>query len=276
MSDMYFDTSEFDFTTLTDIVGLEPADAPERAERAVSNEYGGAVDDISDLVGDKKGTPTEPEDEPEEVEDEEIEEEVEEEPEVPAEPEEEEVDYEGYQITLPNGDDVALSELVKGYKANEELQSAIAEFQEAQNEFVEKSKDIGKLLELAKLEADRTIEDYNGFDWARYRTEDPAGYVENREYLDKFIERRKEIVSAMEARETAFAKEEASRKATAAAEAGQVLQRDIPGWNKALYEELMDFAVANGADKDAIMESTDPVMFKMLHKAMMFEKGSRP
>ncbi|MFW3388463.1 UNVERIFIED_CONTAM: hypothetical protein RF648_20975, partial [Kocuria sp. CPCC 205274] len=153
--------------------------------------------------------------------------------------------------------------------------TAIAEFQEAQNEFVEKSKDIGKLLELAKLEADRTIEDYNGFDWGRYKSEDPAGYVENREYLDRFIERRKEIISAMEARDAEIAEEAAKQKAAEAAEAGQVLQRDIPGWSKALYEELMDFAIANGADKDYIMESTDPVLFKMLHKALQFEKGKK-
>ncbi|MCS5736814.1 hypothetical protein, partial [Herbiconiux daphne] len=240
-NDMYFDTDSFDFSSLTDIVGLNGENnGHDTTERDVHTD-GGVVDDISDLVGENH------EEEEVEEETEEESEESEEEGEIEVTDEDgEEVDFEDYQITLPTGDDVTLSELVKGYRNSAELNTAIAEFQEAQNEFVEKSKDIGKLLELAKLEADRTIEDYNGFDWGRYKSEDPAGYVENREYLDRFIERRKEIISAMEARDAEIAEETAKQKAAEAAEAGQVLQRDIPGWSKALYEELMDFAIANG------------------------------
>lgn len=268
---MYYDPAEFDFSSLSDVVGLND---DKNNDRDIDAD-GGVVDDISDLV-DNTATEEEEQEENESTEESEGEEEQQEEGEIEVTNDEgEEVDFEDYQITLPTGDEVTLSELVKGYRNNADLNNAISEFQEAQNEFVEKSKDIGRLLELAKLEADRTIEDYNGFDWARYKTEDPAGYVENREYLDRFIERRQEIVTAMEAREAAIAKEEADRKAAEAAEAGVILQRDIPGWNKALYEELMDFAIANGADKDYIMSSTDPVLFKMLHKALQFEKGKK-
>lgn len=264
-NDMYFDTNEFDFTSLTDIVGLEAEDN----ERDMDT-HGGVVDDMSDILG------TQENEAEEEVEEEEPEEEESEEGEIEVTDEDgEEVDFEDYQITLPTGDEVTLSELVKGYKSNDELNTAINEFQEAQTEFVEKSKDIGRLLELAKLEADRTIEDYNGFDWGRYKSEDPAGYVENREYLDRFIERRKEITAAMEAREASIAAEEAQRKAAEAAEAGAVLARDIPGWNKSLYESLMEYAIQNGADKEYIMNATDPVMFKMIYKAMQFEKGKQ-
>lgn len=67
MNDMYFDPSDFDFTSLTDIVvkddkpALKAAPAPTRD----MNEYGGAVDDISDLTG---FSPL-PQDEPEQEED---------------------------------------------------------------------------------------------------------------------------------------------------------------------------------------------------------------
>lgn len=269
-NDLYFDTNSFDFTSLTDIVGLDN----EANETEVEHDTNGeVVDDISDLVGDHK------EEEVEEVEDEDDSEEESDESdenEIEVTDEDgEEVDFEDYQITLPTGDEVTLSELVKGYKNSTDLNNAISEFQEAQNEFVEKSKDVGKLLELAKLEADRTIEDYNGFDWKRYKAEDPSGYVENREYLDRFIERREEIVAAMREREAAIAAEEEKARTAAATEAGIILERDIPGWSKALYEELMDFAVANGAEKEYILNSTDPVLFKMLHKALQFEKGRK-
>lgn len=268
MSDMYFDVSSFDFDSLTDIVSLDENGNAQPDPSANT----GVVDDISDLID-----PSEREQEVEEGEGEEVEEteEGEETEEVAEEPEEEEVDFEDYQITLPTGEDVTLSELVKGYRDNSQLEEAVNQFNQDREAFIEQSNSIGKLLDLAKLEADRTIEDYKGFDWNRYKAEDPAGYVENREYLDRFIERRKEIVSAMEEREAALARDQAAAKEAAAIEAGQILSRDIPGWNKNLYEELMEYAIANGAEKESILNSTDPVMFKMLYKALQFEKGKQ-
>ncbi|MFW3387971.1 UNVERIFIED_CONTAM: hypothetical protein RF648_18370, partial [Kocuria sp. CPCC 205274] len=127
-NDMYFDTDSFDFSSLTDIVGLNGEnDGHAPTERDVHTD-GGVVDDISDLVGNNH--------EEEEVEEEETEEEVEEEAEEEGEIEVtdedgEEVDFEDYQITLPTGDEVTLSELVKGFRSNAELETAIAEFQEA-------------------------------------------------------------------------------------------------------------------------------------------------
>lgn len=271
---MYFDTDTFNFDDLVDVVEMndEQKDAP--APKAPSNPDGGVVDDISDLIGNDVEQEEE-EVEEDEPEDEESEDESEDEAEEAEEPSEEEVDFEDYQITLPNGEEVTLSDLVKGYKDNSALEEAITEFQQTQEEFVEKSASVGKLLELARLEADRVIEDYEGFDWSSYKRDDPAGYVENREFLDRYIARRKEIIENMERLDADKAKTEQEAKAAAAVEAGAVLQRDIPGWNKDLYVELMDFAIANGADKEAIEQSTDPVMFKMLYKALQFEKGKQ-
>lgn len=269
---MYYDPASFDFTSLVDVVETDdenvevPAVAPQDPD-------GGVVDDASDLMGVEDEPEEEVEEEEEETEEESEEEESEEEEEVEETPEEQEVDFEDYQITLPSGDEVTLSELVKGYKDNTALEAAVTDFQKSQEEFVEKSSSVGKLLELAKLEADRVIEDYDGFDWGSYKKDDPAGYVENREFLDRYKARREEIIGAMKQLDADKAKAEDEQKAAAAVEAGVVLARDIPGWNKDLYVELMDFAIANGADKATIEQSTDPVMFKMLFKALQFEKG---
>lgn len=53
MSDMFFDTSDFDFTTLKDIVGFDnEPQKPTRTTPDKMNELGGVVDDISDIIGD--------------------------------------------------------------------------------------------------------------------------------------------------------------------------------------------------------------------------------
>lgn len=51
MSDMFFDTSDFDFTSLKDIVGFEQHSEPVKTSPEKMNEYGGVVDDISDIIG---------------------------------------------------------------------------------------------------------------------------------------------------------------------------------------------------------------------------------
>lgn len=273
-NELYFDPTSFDFTSLVDVVEHEEDDKPAKQERNTRGPDGGVVDDTSDLVFPEDDEEPEDTEEAEEADDSD-EEDVEEVEEEAEEESEEEVDFEDYQITLPNGEEVTLSDLVKGYKDNEAVEAAISEFQKTQEEFTEKSASVGRLLELARLEADRVIEDYEGFDWASYKRDDPAGYVENREFLDKYKERRKEIISAMEKIDADKVQAEKEAKAQAAVEAGAILSRDIPGWNQNLYVELLDFAIANGADKDMIENSTDPVMFKMLYKALQFEKGKQ-
>ena len=59
----------------------------------------------------------------------------------------------------------------------------------------------------------------------------------------------------------------------AAGECVQELKSDIPGWNDALYNNLMDYAIENGAKEDEIVKCVDPSIFKMLHKARQFDSG---
>lgn len=203
--------------------------------------------------------------------DEEVDEEPEEEPETDSD--EEEVDYEGYEVTLPSGETIKLAEAVKGYKAAQALEEERTAFESARKEFEEGSKDIGAFLDLAKLEALRVIEDYADFDWASLARTDPAAYVDNKEFLEKYQERYNEI---LDAQKTLQAKENATRSAemeTKARECVTVLQRDITGWGPELYQQLMEYGVENGATPEEMQACVDPAIFKMMHKAMQFDKG---
>lgn len=228
------------------------------------------------------------EEEAEESEEEESEEEVEESEEEVEESEEaeeveeetesedgEEVDFESYEVTLPDGSTVVLSDAVKGYKDAQALAAERTEFEATRDAFAEQSKNVTKYLDLAKLEADRVIEDYKDFDWASYKKDDPVGYVENREFLDRYKQRRIEIVEAMEEVENKRVADEKAEFEANAREAAVTLARDIPGWNNDMYQSLMLYAIENGAKAEDIANSVDPVMFKILHKAMQHDKGKQ-
>ncbi|AFC22001.1 scaffolding protein [Cronobacter phage vB_CsaP_GAP52] len=215
-----------------------------------------------------------PEEDDESEENEEAEE-AEESEEESEESDEEEVDFESYEVTLPSGETVVLSEAIKGYKDAQALEAERAEFETVREKFAAQSQGVTKYLELAKLEADRVIEDYEDFDWAAYKKDDPVGYVENREFLDRYKQRRDEITAAMDEVAAERERKEQEEFQEKAREAGVVLARDIPGWNNDLYQQLMMFAVENGADANEIAQTVDPTIFKVLYKAMQYEKGKQ-
>lgn len=225
-------------------------------------------------VGDEEEVDELPEEEEESEEDEDAEE-AEESEEEAEESDEEEVDFESYEVTLPSGETVVLSDAIKGYKDAQALEAERAEFESVREKFAAQSQGVTKYLELAKLEADRVIEDYEDFDWASYKKDDPVGYVENREFLDRYKQRREEITAAMNEVQADRERKEQEEFQEKAREAGVVLARDIPGWNNDLYQQLMMFAVENGADANDIAQTVDPTIFKVLYKAMQYEKGKQ-
>lgn len=183
----------------------------------------------------------------------------------------EEVDYEGYEVTLPNGETIKLSEAVQGFKDAQALAAEREEFESAKNAFEAQSKQVSDFLELAKLEADRVIEDYEGFDWAGLAKSDPAAYVDNKEFLEKYQIRQREIQDAMKVIQDKKKADEEVAVQNKARECAAVLTRDIPGWNQDLYVELMHYAVDNGANPDEIQNCVDPMVFKVLYKAKQAE-----
>lgn len=293
-NEMFIDTDSFDvFSSLDDLKVEEKVQPQENVEEEDTAEHEdvelaedeGVEDDAED--GDYEDEEfdfddIEDEDEDGEAEEDEAEEDEEdseaddsEDGEDLDEDEDEEVDYEGYEVTLPNGEVVKLDEAVKGYKAAEALEQEREAFAEEVESFRESSKGINKALDLAKLEADRVIEDYADFDWATLSHEDPKAYVENREFLDRYVARRKELVAEINEREEREAETKKAEMQTKARECVAELQNAIPGWNEKVYQELVDYAVENGADRSEMLMEVNPVTFKVLHKAMQFEKGAK-
>ncbi|MGL5565104.1 MAG: hypothetical protein ACRDC4_05165 [Plesiomonas sp.] len=232
------------------------------------------VDEPTDLV---EEVVEDPEDEIEEAE-EEAEEEVEEvEEEEVAEEEavDEEVDFEGYEITLPNGENVVLSDLVQGYKAAEEVRVMREEVEAVKRDFEEKSGNMVSMLELARLEVDSVIQEYEDTDWNDLANSDPHAYAQHRSYFDKHLARSKELKKAMtELNEKKRIEEEAVNQEKVRSAIVR-LQREIPGWGPEKFRSLVDYAVGMGGDEAELMSTSDPLVFLALNKAMEFEKGKQ-
>lgn len=62
---------------------------------------------------------------------------------------------------------------------------------------------------------------------------------------------------------------------TQAREAVEVLKRDIPNWSTQVYDEIRSFAIDNGMNAQIVNNLTDPAAIKMLHKAMLYDKGAK-
>jgi hypothetical protein len=47
----------------------------------------------------------------------------------------------------------------------------------------------------------------------------------------------------------------------------------IPGWNDALYSEILTYSVQNGLEREVARELVDPAAITLIHKAMLYDKA---
>ena len=60
-----------------------------------------------------------------------------------------------------------------------------------------------------------------------------------------------------------------------AKECVKVLKEEIPEWSEKLYDDLRGFAITQGFDREVINNLVDPVAFKLLHQAYLYNKGQK-
>lgn len=273
LNDMYIEDAAMAFDQLDDNASEEVVDNNAMGVENVEADDLYSDDDIDfDQVTDE-GESDESEESDEEAVDEdesEVEEEVED------EDEEEEVDYEEYEVTLPSGENIKLHEALKGYRDAQALEAERTAFEETRQTFESNSQNVQRVLDLAKLEAERVIEDYEGFDWATLSREDPQAYVENREFLDKYKSRHREIQVEMERVEGERQAEKDASFREDARKANEVLSNTIPGWSKDMYVSLMTYGVKElGMSEDFVVNCTDPGVFAAIAKAQTLDKGKQ-
>lgn len=184
------------------------------------------------------------------------------------------VDYDTV-ITLPDGREMTIEELSTGYMNGNELTEKIEEFNARAQEFDSRASNLKNVLDLAQLEADRVIQDYEGFDWDTLAKTDPQAYVENNRFLERYKARKNELVQAQQRLQQEAENKEQEAYRARSVECVQVLQKSIPNWGENLYQELLQYAIDIGASEEEILKENRPSVFIALHKAYQFDKGAQ-
>lgn len=72
--------------------------------------------------------------------------------------------------------------------------------------------------------------------------------------------------------------QQAAQSRQAAQEAHKILsdpKTGIEGWSQPLYDDIRNYAVSSGIPADVINSVTDATQIKLLHKAMLYDKGQK-
>lgn len=178
-------------------------------------------------------------------------------------------------ITLPNGEQISIEDLHKGYAKSDEIKKREEELESRQTDYDGKFKDIDKMLDTAKLEADRVLEDFKGFDWQKLASEDPKEFANTKLFVEKYVARSKEIKEAQETRALQKADEEQQALQVKAKACVDILKTDIPEWNSDLYGEILQHAVDKlGMEAEAAKGLVDPSTIKAIYRSLQLDKGT--
>lgn len=184
------------------------------------------------------------------------------------------VDYETV-ITLPDGRELTIEELAGGYQEGTAVAQRETQLQTHIAAFEERVSGLKNVLDLAQLEADRVLQDYDGFDWEKLALEDPQAYVENSRFLERYKQRKAELVAAQQRIYDENAAKEQELYQAKCSECVNILKGAIPNWDENLYQSLMQYAVDLGATEEDILKENRPSVFLALHKAYQFDKGKQ-
>lgn len=184
------------------------------------------------------------------------------------------VDYETI-ITLPDGRELTIEQLAGGYQEGTALTQREEQLQQHIASFEERVSGLKNVLDLAQLEADRVIQDYEGFDWEELAANDANAYVENARFLDRYKQRKAELVAAQQRIQAEHDRKEQELFVAKCTECVNILKRDIPNWDENLYQGLMQYAIDLGATEEEILKENRPSVFLALHKAYQFDKGKQ-
>ena len=120
------------------------------------------------------------------------------------------------------------------------------------------------------------LKPYEDVDWLVLQGElSPEEFAWHRENAGKAKRRYDALLGqARQAGEALEASQSADRDRQAQAASAE-LQRDVPDWSPALYQEIMRFGVSAGLDENDVSQITSAPVIKLLRKAMLYDKGAK-
>ncbi|WP_163313228.1 hypothetical protein [Enterobacter hormaechei] len=177
-------------------------------------------------------------------------------------------------LNLPDGRIMSIGEIQQRVLDNEAFNAREEAFNQRVANFEQEYEAAKVTLEVAELECDKVIGNYDSWDWDELFNEDPVTYASERRYYDSMVKRKNQLIkeqAANRAKVEQAKQEEFKRKSMACVD---TLRGAIPGWNDSLYEKLMNYAVTEyDEDPDEVLTWNNPSEFIRLYKLYKYEKG---
>ena len=130
------------------------------------------------------------------------------------------------------------------------------------------------LVQMQALLLETAAPELRNVDWNDLATNDPLTYVQRRNRADQIAQAQSAIQARLkEVTDKQIAEAEAAKK-QAALKAVETLEKDIPGWNDNLYQELIASSKQFGFKPEEVANWIDPRAIKLLHTALKAQKAA--
>lgn len=130
-------------------------------------------------------------------------------------------------------------------------------------------------LQAALAIVEEDLAPYANIDWLVAQQQlDPETFAWHRENAGRLAAKYQTLTGAAEGFEQTFANRRNSVNADAKAAATRELTADVPGWNDALHQEVLDYGATQGLDAAELKTVTNAKVLKLIRKAMLHDRAA--
>lgn len=191
-----------------------------------------------------------------------------------ADPDEEEVEYEGEKYKVPAKLKDALLRQSDYTRKTQEV-AEIRRQTEAEKQMIAQEREFiqHNLKDVATVTAlDQQIAQYQGVNWDQLTESDPVQAMKLERQLRNLQSQREQAAAAVTQRQAHFVQMQQQEAARQLQEGQRVLQREIPGWNESLARELVDYGLKRGYAPEVLQNIRNPQFVIDLHNSYQFTK----
>ena len=191
-----------------------------------------------------------------------------------AEPDEEDVEYEGKQYKVPKELKDALLRQSDYTRKTQEV-AELRKMAESQAQQVQAERQFNQqhLQEVATITAiDQQLAQYGQLDWNALADADPAQAVKLDRQMRDLQSQREQIAYGITQKQAEFQQRQQQDAARQLEEGRRVLERDIPGWSAEKAQELFLFGKNYGIPEQLLGSLSNPVLVKALHDLSQYHQ----
>ncbi len=193
---------------------------------------------------------------------------------IPVEPELVEVEFDGKKYSVPaelkdkfmmQADYTKKTQETAAIKKEQEqLREEAAAIFQSSKDFIEAN--------AAMMNLDSQLQQYQSIDWQQLEQADPVAAMSHWRQFQQLQGQRQQVAQYLQNAEGERSVKAEQEIANRLRQTAEFAQKEIPGWNQKVDEEVTKFATDFGFTTEQLRASMTPQIYKVLHRAMLGEK----